>query len=69
MRKIIDGEEYVMGKEALEIFACYWQDLKDWRENGMPCKEITGLTKWAYPIDRCQAWFRGENENDGVVTK
>lgn len=68
MIKIINGEECAIGGEALEVFACSWQDLKNWREEGMPCNPVTGMAKWAYPIARCQAWFRGE-ENDGVDTK
>lgn len=64
MRKIIDGEECVMGVEALDVFECAFDDLKIWRAEGMPVKRGIGKSKWAYPILRCQAWFRGENDGD-----
>ena len=63
MRKEIRNEEYVSGIDALYEFYCETEHkLAKWRSEGMPYVKGEGRVKFWYPVERCRAWFRGEEE-------
>lgn len=66
MRIVKDGVEYVSGRDFYNEFIADKYLAEKWREEGMPfvLAQAFGIprniTKYLFPVAKCQAWFRGE---------
>jgi hypothetical protein len=52
------GVKLVSASKACTALVCTRNDLKRFRDQGMPATKINGI--WYYDILKCHAWFRGE---------
>lgn len=60
MRKNIEGEECVSGKDATKEFFCNVSALGRFIKAGIP--HIHAEDAIWFPVERCRKWFAGEKE-------
>jgi hypothetical protein len=57
--KVIDGTPYISSKEFCRMFICSMEEAGSFRRQGMPAKKDG--KGYIYNVEKCQAWFRGDN--------
>ena len=66
MKITIDGEVYMNGNDFFKELCCSQGIVDIWRCEGMPFAFAVDFgfsgekSKYLYPVEKCHAWFRGE---------